>query len=121
VAQLSLGAIYFLRNVLSNYKIGELTSFLVTVFTLNAYLTIRMSTTGYHIYQKESNISTTLSNADLLEILQLAMIVFGMLGVFFSCTLFLVITPIIFEETKENIFMHLDGNIMLFDNFLQVT
>jgi hypothetical protein len=38
------------------------------------------------------------------------MIVFGLIGVIFSGALYLTIAPIIYEETKNNIFMHLDGN-----------
>jgi len=49
------------------------------------------------------------------------MIVFGLIGVIFSCILYSAIGPIIYEETKENIFLHLQGNTMLFDNFYQVT
>ena len=54
VFMLVLGAYYFLRNVLYGYRIGEVTSFLVTVFSLNAYMVIRMLTTGVRIYQQET-------------------------------------------------------------------
>lgn len=54
-------------------------------------------------------------------IVQIALIGFGTIFVFFSSFLYIIIGPIIFEEMKEMIFMHIDGNQILLDNFLQIT
>ena len=49
------------------------------------------------------------------------MIVVGIIGAGYSSFLYYNIIPIIEENQRENIFLHLEGNSMLFDNFYEVT
>lgn len=107
---LVLGAFYFLRNVLHGFRIGEATSFFVTVLSLNAYMIVRMVTSGIKIYEQETGTEEDIGSNYLLLALQLVLIAMGLIGSIFCCCLISVIIPIIYEDTKNNIFMHLDGN-----------
>jgi hypothetical protein len=49
------------------------------------------------------------------------MIIFGTIFVIYCSILYITINPVIFENQKELIFSHLDGNQILFDNFLNIT
>ena len=50
VAELVIGAIIFLHNSTSRYRIGEIKPFIITVFCLNGYIITRMIMTGINIY-----------------------------------------------------------------------
>ena len=49
------------------------------------------------------------------------MIIIGVAGVIYTTAFYLAIGPILFEKARENIFLHLEGNQMLYENFFTVT
>ena len=52
---------------------------------------------------------------------QWAMALFGILFAVFSTYIFGVTTHIVYNDAKENMFLHLDGNTSVFENFINVT
>jgi hypothetical protein len=44
----------------------------------------------------------------------------GIFGCLLCLFLYNVVTPIVYEESKENIFLHLEGNTQVFDQFFDV-
>lgn len=52
---------------------------------------------------------------------QWILLVFGLITVVICMTLYYGLSVLVFKETKENIFLHLEGNNQVYDNFYQVT
>lgn len=49
------------------------------------------------------------------------MIIVGIISAIYSSIFYLLVDPLIVDHFKDIIFTHLDGNQILFDNFLMVT
>ena len=58
---------------------------------------------------------------DVMIYIQWILIVFGLITVVICLTLYYGLSVLVFKETKENIFLHLEGNNQVYDNFYQVT
>lgn len=113
-------AVIFYKNIVNEYRIGELLPFTFTVITINLYVLTKMIVTGvviartYEIFHENSQVP-------ILVIVQFIMIAVGAIVCIYSSIMYLAIGPLMYEAQKEIIFNHLDGNQILFDNFLQVT
>lgn len=110
-------------NQIHDYAIGEVHSFLMVVSAVNVYILIRMVLAGVHIYSNRADIFDfgDLSVDDILSMVQCGLSAIGLIGVLLFTTLYLKIGPILLECMKEEVYLHLEGNKHLFDNFFYVT
>lgn len=58
---------------------------------------------------------------DIMLYIQWILLVIGILIVALSLSLYYALSKLVYAETKENILLHLEGNMQVYDNFYQVT
>lgn len=106
-----------------NYSIGEILSYGLIAYTLNIYIMLRMILSCIYIYNNQglTFYDNETNHFSFLLLLQWVFTFIGFLLVLVCFLLYSAVTPIIEEQMKEVIFMNLEGNQLLFDNFYAVT
>lgn len=116
---LILFAIFFLRNAISRMLIEELKITLVTVSIMNIYSIITWTISAISIYDANIWKGDTL-DAHIARILFIQDLV-GIALNFLILPLFFVITYYVYQDMREFIIFHLDGNRIMWQNFIDVS
>lgn len=126
-----LASFYFLKNATSNYLLQEYKLYCVTFTLLNLYALVRyaisindmVNVKGCHIFSNGTGCnSQSMSTAQ--DILLVTQFVFDITGLTISLPLVimtLIITFIAYDYLREVIYLHLEGNKVLYKNYQNMT
>ena len=113
-----VASIHFYRNVAYKYKIGEMLPFVFSVVSINFYIMCKMIISGIMIVQSNIDFNSRWDDPNFLLIVQFVMIIVGVIFVMYSTVFYIAVGPLLFENSKDIIFTHIEGNTILFENFL---
>jgi len=119
---MSAGSYLLLTNAIRNYAISEFVAFGCCVSVFNVYIVIRYISHAVQIYKLHGNRLDADGDGkidfyDFLIYLQWLLLVIGLFFVALCMSLYYFLARLVYAETKENIFLHLEGQQQVYDNF----